>query len=74
MDHPIQGVLFIQSMDGSRVELNPGDALLSEDVGTKADSKGHIGHLSGNVGDGPVAYMITQFASAQPHHEACQTE
>ncbi|BAT18491.1 cupin domain-containing protein [Asaia bogorensis] len=71
---PIQGVWFVQSMDGTRVELNPGDALLSEDVGAKSDAQGHIGHLSGNVGDAPVALMITQFASAHASHRPCATE
>lgn len=71
---PLQGVWFVESMDGTRVELNPGDALLSEDVGAKRDSHGHTGHLSGNVGDAPVALMITQFASAKPSHRPCETE
>jgi len=71
---PIQGVWFVQSMDGTRVELNPGDALLSEDVGAKSDAQGHTGHLSGNVGDAPVALMITQFASAHASHRPCATE
>lgn len=71
---PIQGVWFVQSMDGTRVELNPGDALLSEEVGAKADKEGHLGHLSGNVGDAPVALMITQFASATASHKPCETE
>lgn len=71
---PLQGVWFVQSMDGTRVELNPGDALLSEDVRAIRDAQGHAGHLSGNVGDAPVALMITQFASAKPGHEPCQTQ
>ncbi|GBQ11816.1 cupin domain-containing protein [Swaminathania salitolerans] len=70
---PLMGIWYVETMDGTRVELNPGDALLSEDVKAIADSKGHVGHLSGNVGDGPVALMITQFASAHARNKPCLT-
>ncbi|AOX17635.1 cupin domain-containing protein [Kozakia baliensis] len=68
---PLSGTWFVQSMDGTRVELNAGDALLSEDLGAVRDAQGHAGHLSGNVGDAPVALMITQFRDARASHKAC---
>ncbi|GAN54519.1 hypothetical protein Tasa_022_018 [Tanticharoenia sakaeratensis NBRC 103193] len=71
---PTSGTLFMQAMDGTRVELNPGDALLGEDLDTRRDKAGHVGHLSGNVGDGPVTLLITQFDDARASHKPCPVQ
>jgi len=68
---PTSGTLFVQAMDGTRVELNAGDALLGEDFNTTKDKSGHAGHLSGNVGDAPVTLLITQFDNAIASHKPC---
>ncbi|AQS88419.1 cupin domain-containing protein [Neoasaia chiangmaiensis] len=68
---PLSGTWFVQSMDGTQVELNAGEALLSEDVDAATDRNGHTGHLSGNVGDAPVVLLITQFRDAHASHTAC---
>lgn len=58
---PVAGTYFVQAMDGTRVELNPGDILLNEDIGSVRDKNGHQGHLSGNVGREAVALITTRF-------------
>lgn len=68
---PMQGTWFIEAMDGKRVNLGPGDVLLGEDQNTKTDAKGHKGHLSGNVGSGPVNLMVVQLAVKPTIDEAC---
>ncbi|UMM09769.1 hypothetical protein MKW11_06910 [Gluconobacter frateurii] len=71
---PLSGIYFVQAMDGTRVELNPGDILLSEDLNATPDRAGHRGHLSGNVGDDSVALLVTQFTQAAPLHQPCHWE
>lgn len=69
---PLSGIYFVKAMDGSSVELNPGDILLSEDVAPATHGSDPKGHLSGNVGDAPVALQILQFEEATPSHIPCQ--
>ncbi|EHH66975.1 cupin domain-containing protein [Gluconobacter morbifer] len=69
---PLWGTYFVQAMDGTSVELNAGDILLSEDLNASPDKDGHTGHLSGNVGDAPVALQITRFEQATPRTESCK--
>ncbi|WP_062500915.1 cupin domain-containing protein [Gluconobacter oxydans] len=69
---PLSGIYFIKAMDGTSVELNPGDILLSEDVAPASHGSDPKGHLSGNVGDAAVALQILQFGEATPSHVPCQ--
>jgi hypothetical protein len=57
---PLKGTWFVQAMDGTRVELGPGDVSLGEDQNTRPDAQGHKGHLAGNIGDGAVTLMVIQ--------------
>ncbi len=57
---PLKGTWFVEAMDGTRVELGPGEISLGEDLKTRPDADGHKGHLSGNVGRGPVTLMVIQ--------------
>ncbi|MQR99437.1 cupin domain-containing protein [Gluconobacter aidae] len=71
---PLSGIYFVKAMDGTSVELNPGDVLLSEDLapaGRGADPKGH---LSGNVGNAAVALQVLRFGEATPSHIPCQRQ
>lgn len=69
---PLAGTYFIETMDGTRVELNPGDVILNEDIGSIRDKNGHQGHLAGTVGKEPVALINLQFKGLnQPTHKAC---
>lgn len=72
---PVAGVYATQAMDGTRVELNPGDILLSEDIGSIRDKKGHQGHISSNEGDTASALMVTRFNTpTKPTHKACSQQ
>lgn len=57
---PLSGRWFVETMDGHRVEMGPGELSFGEDQGTKADAQGHTGHLSGTVGNEPAVLMIVQ--------------
>ena len=62
---PLSGRWFVESMDGQRVEMGPGELSFGEDQGTRADGD-RRGHLSGTVGDVPAVLMIVQFEHAHP--------
>lgn len=57
---PLSGRWFVETMDGDRVEMGPGEFSFGGDQDTKADDKGHKGHLSGTVGDEPARLMVIQ--------------
>ena len=57
---PLSGRWFVESMDGRRVEMGPGEVSFGEDQGTKAVGE-KMGHLSGTVGDEPAVLMIVQY-------------
>lgn len=68
---PLSGRWFVETMDGQRVEMGPGELSFGEDQGTKADAEGRQGHLSGTVGDQPCAMMIVQFAQSPTQSQPC---
>ena len=49
------GRWFVETMDGTRVEMGPGELMMGEDQNTR-DRKGH---RSGTVGDVPCAMIVT---------------
>jgi hypothetical protein len=57
---PLSGKWFVESMDGTRIEMGPGELSLGEDQGCVADSEGKKGHRSGTVGDEPAVLMTVQ--------------
>jgi hypothetical protein len=56
---PLLGRWFVESMDGQRVEMGPGDMSFGEDQNTRAQGE-RKGHLSGTVGDEPAVLMLVQ--------------
>jgi len=56
---PLSGRWFVESMDGQRVEMGPGDMSFGEDQNTRAQGE-RKGHLSGTVGDEPAVLMLVQ--------------
>jgi hypothetical protein len=58
---PLSGRWFVESMDGVRVEMGPGELSFGEDQGTIEDAQGRKGHRSGTIGDEPAVLMIVQF-------------
>ncbi|MBE9079362.1 cupin domain-containing protein [Romeria aff. gracilis LEGE 07310] len=57
---PLSGRWFVETMDGMRVEMGPGDISFGGDQKTQPNADGHQGHLSGTVGNSPAMLMIVQ--------------
>ncbi len=58
---PLSGRWFVESMDGQRVEMGPGEISFGEDQNTKSNGE-KKGHLSGTLGDEPAVLMIVQLS------------
>jgi hypothetical protein len=56
----LSGQWCVESMDGERVVIGPGEFSFGGDQGCKVDAQGRIGHLSGQVGDVPCVQLIIQ--------------
>lgn len=68
---PLSGRWFVESMDGTRVEMGCGEIAFGGDQNCrKVDGK--QGHQSGTVGDAPVVLMIVQFDDARAPSTPCQ--
>lgn len=57
---PLSGRWFVESMDGQRVEMGPGEISFGADQNTREVS-GRKGHLSGTVGNQEAVLMVVQF-------------
>jgi len=66
---PLSGRWFVETMDGQRVEMGPGEISFGDDGGTRPDSHGRKGHRSGTVGNEPAVLMLCQLPQtpAGPH-------
>ena len=60
---PLSGRWFVEAMDGSRVEMGPGEISFGADQGCR-DVDGRKGHLSGTLGDAPCRMMLIQLDAA----------
>jgi hypothetical protein len=69
---PLSGRWFVETTDGDRVEMGPGDASFGGDQGSKPDASGRVGHLSGTLGDDPVMLMFVQGAANVPVVQGCR--
>ena len=68
---PLSGRWFVESMDGQRVEMGPGEISFGEDQHTR-ERDGKRGHRSGTVGDEPAVLMIVQFDHAPRPASPCR--
>lgn len=68
---PLSGRWFVESMDGTRVEMGPGEISFGEDQGT-SERDGRKGHLSGTVGDEPAVLMVVQFDARRETTPPCR--
>jgi hypothetical protein len=68
---PLSGRWFVETMDGTRVEMGPGEISFGEDQNTKPNSKGEKGHLSGTVGNEPAVLMVIQLNDAPTVNQQC---
>ena len=57
---PLSGVWYVETMDGQRVEMGPGDLSFGGDQNTQANEQGQKGHTSGCVGKEPAKLMVIQ--------------
>lgn len=57
---PLSGRWWVEAMDGTRVEMGPGELSFGEDQGCIKDSSGRQGHRSGTIGDEPARLMTVQ--------------
>jgi predicted outer membrane protein len=57
---PLSGRWFVETMDGKRVEMGPGEVSFGGDQNTKPDARGRKGHRSGTVGNKPSVNLIVQ--------------
>lgn len=61
---PLSGHWFVETMDGMRVEMGPGEVSFGGDQGCVADARGCKGHRSGTVGNVPAVLMLVQLDRA----------
>ena len=57
---PLSGRWFVETMDGHRVEMGPGDVSFGQDQHCEPDGQGRKGHYSGTLGSEPCVMMIVQ--------------
>ena len=57
---PLSGCWFVETTDGMRVEMGPGEVSFGGDQDAKPDAEGRKGHRSGTVGEVPAVLMIVQ--------------
>ncbi len=57
---PLSGRWWVEAMDGTRVEMGPGEFSLGEDQGCRQDASGRLGHRSGTIGHEPAVLMTVQ--------------
>jgi hypothetical protein len=60
---PLSGRWFVESMDGARVEMGPGEVSFGGDQDC-ASLEGRKGHRSGTLGDAPAVLMLVQLERA----------
>jgi len=68
---PLSGRWFVETMDGKRVEMGPGDLSFGGDQNCKPDAQGRKGHRSGTVGKQPSVNLIVQLKNDPSAGRAC---
>jgi hypothetical protein len=69
---PLSGRWFVQTMDGKRVEMGPGELSFGEDQSTQPDAQGRKGHISGTIGKEPAVLMIVQLKDPPTNNQPCR--
>jgi hypothetical protein len=68
---PLSGRWFVEAMDGTRVEMGPGEISFGGDQNCR-EASGKRGHRSGTVGDVPAVLMVIQFDDAPVPRSPCE--
>jgi hypothetical protein len=67
---PLSGRWFVESMDGTRVEMGAGELSFGADQECR-EIGGKRGHRSGTVGDAPAVLMVVQLDEHSPPPGPC---
>jgi hypothetical protein len=70
---PLSGRWFVESMDGTRVEMSAGEVSFGGDQNCIVDAQGRKGHRSGTLGDQPAVLMLIQLDKAPSGKPCCFT-
>jgi hypothetical protein len=68
---PLTGRWFVESMDGTRTEMGPGELSFGGDQNCR-ELQGRRGHRSGTVGDIPAVLMVVQYDDAPAPTSPCE--
>lgn len=68
---PLSGRWFVESMDGTRIEMGAGELSLGGDQNCR-EVQGKRGHRSGTVGEVPAVLMIVQLDDAAAPAAPCE--
>jgi hypothetical protein len=68
---PLSGRWFVEAMDGTRVEMGPGEISFGGDQNCR-EVDGKRGHRSGTIGDVPAVFMVVQFEEASASRSPCE--
>jgi len=68
---PLSGRWFVESMDGTRVEMGPGELSFGGDQNCH-ETGGKRGHRSGTIGDEPAVLMVIQFDVLSAPFSPCE--
>ena len=68
---PLSGRWFVESMDGTHVEMGTGELSFGGDQNCR-EAEGKRGHRSGTVGDVPAVLMVVQFDDARAPSSPCE--
>ncbi len=71
---PMSGRWFVEAMDGTRVEMGPGELSFGEDQAARRDRQGREGHRSGTIGTEPAVLMLVQVSDPPRVGEPCGYE
>jgi len=55
---PLSGSWFVETQDGARVVMGPGEMHLGDDLDSTRDEHGRVGHDSGVLGDQPCTVQV----------------
>jgi hypothetical protein len=69
---PLSGRWFVESMDGVRVEMGPGELSFGGDQNCR-ELNGKRGHRSGTVGDVAAVLMVVQIDDAPAPSGPCES-
>lgn len=55
---PLSGAWWVETQDGIRTVMRPGDLHLGDDTAAVPDEEGRVGHDSGTEGEEPVVLLL----------------